>query len=117
MERWWLLAPGALYVTVGVLFLVFPPASPRVWFGYHSRLSERDQESWDDANRFAGWGILILGLLSGNIAITCLVLRADMFKAWFIVGACTAALSFACVIATKAWLQAREDDRIDRSST
>lgn len=113
MERWWLLAPGALYMIVGGLFLILPPASPRSWYGYHCRLRERDRESWDDTNRFAGWGMLLLGFLSANTAITCMVVHLGPVKAWCLVGMATAVLSFACVIATKAWLQAREEDRTD----
>lgn len=81
MERWWLLAPGAIYLLAGTLFLVFPPASPHTWYGFHTRSSERDQASWNDANRFAGWGLLLIGVLSCNTAITCIMLHAGHLKA------------------------------------
>lgn len=110
MERWYLLLPGSLYLVTGLVLLLFPPRSPHAWYGYHSHSSEHDQGSWEDANRFAAWGILLVGFISLNAGITCMVGHIGQATAWLIVGAVTAAMSVVGVLATERWLRARGPD-------
>lgn len=107
MDRWYLLLPGVSYMLTGLAMLIWPPRSPRSWYGYHSHSSEHDQGSWEDANRFVAWGILMVGFISLNAGATCMLLPMRTIVQWSVVGGVTAAMSVAGVVATERWVQAR----------
>jgi uncharacterized membrane protein len=44
---------GAIFIVAGILSGLYPPKKISHYYGYRTRRSMRDQESWDFANRFA----------------------------------------------------------------
>ncbi|MDH3711262.1 MAG: SdpI family protein [Cyclobacteriaceae bacterium] len=69
---------GGLITIVGLLFYTFPPKKINLIYGYRTRRSMRNQETWEAANRYSSLLMIlagILGLLSGSI---CLLLGASV---------------------------------------
>ncbi len=109
MERWLYLLPGVLYMLVGLFLILFPARKPNTWYGYRTPRSVRDMEAWLDANRFAAWGILIVGFFSTNTGLTCALARMNENYAWATVAVVTVILSFGGVLATEWWVGSRSE--------
>jgi uncharacterized membrane protein len=69
----WIIGPqliGAIFLIVGLISARFPPKKINPLYGYKSASSMKNQETWDEANRFSsrymiksGWVLLVIGLL------------------------------------------------------
>ena len=61
---------GLIMITVGLISYYFPPKKINPWYGYRTPSSQKNQQTWDVANRFAaiysikaGAIVLIAGIL------------------------------------------------------
>ncbi|MGZ3757045.1 MAG: SdpI family protein [Mucilaginibacter sp.] len=73
----WLFGPhvlGLLYLVIGVIQYRFPPKKINNWYGYRTSTSQRNQETWDEANRFSarymikmGGIVIIIGFIATAI--------------------------------------------------
>jgi uncharacterized membrane protein len=98
IETHWILGPqliGAVLLLVGAIQYRFPPKRINNWYGYRTPASQKNQSTWDEANRFSARYtikvaiiLIIGGLLSSallvmvpmpvkiNVALTILLLLA-----------------------------------------
>lgn len=51
---------GAVIAIIGLAFKFFPPKKINFWYGWRSRFSMKNQEIWDEAQRY-GANLVILG--------------------------------------------------------
>ncbi len=69
----WITGPqlvGAIMIIVGLISYFFPPKKINPWYGFRTASSQKNQQTWDVANRFsaiyslkAGATLLIAGIL------------------------------------------------------
>lgn len=59
-----LLILGSIFTFIGVIFKVFPPKKINYIYGYRTRLSMKNQETWEEAQRFSAYSMIILGVIS-----------------------------------------------------
>ena len=62
----------AIMTVCGLYLTVKPPKNRNRWFGYRTRASMRDQESWDFAQRYCGKLWLAAGVLMLLVSIVLL---------------------------------------------
>lgn len=44
---------GIIFLFMGCFIWFFPPRNPKAFYGYHSFLARKNEETWKEANRFA----------------------------------------------------------------
>ena len=71
-----LILPGLIILLLGSVFSFFPPKKINRWYGYRTPRSMRNQETWNVANRFSGWLMIIAGMLGMNAGLSCKYLIA-----------------------------------------
>ncbi len=52
---------GLCFVIVGAIFLKYPPKKINPFVGYRTRLSMRNQQTWDEGNRYSNKLMMRLG--------------------------------------------------------
>lgn len=60
---------GILFFMLGVIFRVFPPSSINHVYGYRTPRSMRNQDTWDEAQRFAADNLTLYGLLFAGTGV------------------------------------------------
>jgi uncharacterized membrane protein len=62
----WLFGPqmlGLVYLVIGVIQYRFPPKKINNWYGYRTSTSQRNQETWDEANRYSAKYMIKIGVI------------------------------------------------------
>jgi len=60
----------------GVIFRFFPPKKINRWYGYRTPRSMRNHDTWDVANRFSSWLMIVAGMIGMNAGLSCKYLLA-----------------------------------------
>ncbi len=63
---------GGLITLLGVVFYLFPPKKINPYYGYRTKRSMRNQQTWDAANKYSTVLMILAGILtliSGAIAV------------------------------------------------
>jgi uncharacterized membrane protein len=71
----WIFGPqviGSLFLLIGIITYSFPPKKINTWYGFRTPSSQRNQQTWDVANKYAalycikaGAILVIAGVLIG----------------------------------------------------
>ena len=62
----WLFGPlvlGLLYLIIGAIQYRFPPKKINNWYGYRTSTSQKNQETWDEANRYSAKYMIKIGVI------------------------------------------------------
>src|SRR5580698_5836717 len=69
----WIFGPqiiGFVFLVLGALQYYFPPKKINNWYGYRTPTAKRNQQTWDEGNRFSsrlmmrfGFIVMVIGLL------------------------------------------------------
>lgn len=69
--------PGVIILVVGWIMAKYPPKNINPLYGYRTSLSMKNQQTWDEANRFSarlmirsGWILIFTGLIFSLIIST-----------------------------------------------
>lgn len=71
-----LVLPGSIVLIFGLIFRFFPPTKINRWYGYRTRRSMVNQNTWNVANRFSSWLLIVAGMLGVNLGLSCKYLLA-----------------------------------------
>ena len=76
----WLFGPqliGFVFLIIGSIQHFFPPKKINNWYGYRTPAAQRNQQTWDEANRYSanymikcGLIFIVLGLLFSGVMNT-----------------------------------------------
>lgn len=53
-----------VFIILGCLIRFFPPKTQNSFYGYRSFMSMKNQETWNEAQKYAGFTMLIFGLIN-----------------------------------------------------
>ena len=62
----WIMGPqliGIICLVIGLITLRFPPKSINAVYGYRMPSAMKNQQTWDEANRFSTWYMIKSGLV------------------------------------------------------
>jgi uncharacterized membrane protein len=54
---------GLIFILVGLIFKVFPPHKINYIYGYRTKLSMKNQDTWDEAQKYSANSLIILGFI------------------------------------------------------
>lgn len=77
----WIIGPqllGALLVIIGLIMSRFPPKKINGWYGYRMESSMKNQQTWDEANRFSAAYMTKAGIITMIIGIVIAALFASI---------------------------------------
>lgn len=82
-EILWIVGPqllGAVFLLAGLIQKHFPPKKINSFYGYRTPLSMKNQESWDEANRYSGEYMIKAGLIcvAGGFILTAILQNVKM---------------------------------------
>lgn len=60
---------GAVFVVCGFILMKFPPKSINGMYGYRTSLAMKNQDTWDTAQKYGGFSMIILGIANGIFGI------------------------------------------------
>lgn len=64
-----LLTTGIIFLLCGLLMFKFPPESINGVIGYRTPMSMKNKDTWDEAQKYSGVSMIILGIISLLLAI------------------------------------------------
>ena len=64
-----LLTTGIIFLLGGLLMFKFPPESINGVIGYRTPMSMKNKDTWDEAQKYSGVSMIILGIISLLLAI------------------------------------------------
>lgn len=66
---------GIIMLTLGLIMTKFPPKKINKWYGYRTTSSMKNQQTWDEANRYSARMMVTIGviLLIAGIVLTVLM--------------------------------------------
>jgi uncharacterized membrane protein len=89
---------GILFIAVS-LPLIFEKVKPNRWYGFRTKKTLSDERIWYEANRVAGYDLLLAGIaiVAGSILITTIakfipILPAEMLKLALVIAATASAV-------------------------
>ena len=106
---WILILPGTCLLLLGIVFVTVPAKHINWFYGYRTPRSMRSQEAWNDSNRLAARLMVVVGILSLNTGVTCMVFSRHFQVALAIVAIVTGVLCVAMVVVTE-WYLAKAFD-------
>jgi len=62
---------GSIFLILGIVFKMFPPKKINSMLGYRTGTSVRNQDTWDEANMYSAWLLIITGASSVLIGLIC----------------------------------------------
>jgi len=65
---------GIILLVAGIMLKTWPPDSINTTYGYRTPFSRKNQNTWDEGNRFCAIMMIIAGILSLIVAITVTVM-------------------------------------------
>lgn len=71
-----LILPGLIVMLLGSIFRFFPPKKINSWYGYRTPRSMRNQDTWNVANQFSSWLMIVAGMIGINAGLSCKYLIA-----------------------------------------
>ncbi|MFL0251063.1 SdpI family protein [Clostridium neuense] len=60
---------GAAFIICGFILMKFPPKSINDIYGYRTSLSMKNQDTWDTAQKYGGYSMIMLGIANGIFGI------------------------------------------------
>lgn len=66
-----LLTMGAVIAIIGVIFKIFPPKKINSIYGYRTRFSMKNHDTWNEAQRYSSNSFIILGVGFVLLGIVC----------------------------------------------
>ena len=54
---------GIIFIALGILFKFLPPQKINSIYGYRTKLSMKNQDTWNEAQRYSAYSFLIFGLI------------------------------------------------------
>ena len=69
---------GIIVTILGIIFYLYPPKKINHLYGYRTKRSMRNQETWDAANRYSTVLMILAGILTIISGIICLLLGASV---------------------------------------
>jgi len=106
---------GIIMLLLGLIMTKFPPKKINNWYGYRTASSMKNQQTWDEANRYSAKMMVIMGLilLIAGFLLTVLVnyLITDKQKAEGLMMGITIAMG----ILPAAIMIARTESHLDKT--
>ncbi len=62
-----------VFIILGGLIRFFPPKNQNSSYGYRSFMSMKNQDTWNEAQKYAGFTILIFGLINLFLGIWAII--------------------------------------------
>lgn len=53
---------GALILILGFIYKLFPAKTINIYYGYRTKLSKKNQDTWNQAQKICGFSLMGLGL-------------------------------------------------------
>lgn len=60
---------GITMIIIGIIFKVFPPKKINYIYGHRTRFAMKNQDTWDEAQRYSANSLIILGIICTAIGI------------------------------------------------
>lgn len=73
---------GIVFLAVGLILRVFPPKRIGFVYGYRTNLSIKNQEIWNEAQRYSANSFMILGLIYGAAGVVLTELIGGISEGW-----------------------------------
>jgi len=61
------LLPGSVFFVVGLLMKYFTPKYPNMSFGYRTPFSEKNEQTWNEANSYSANLVIAIGIINGIV--------------------------------------------------
>ena len=58
-----------VFIIFGFILMKYPPTSINNMFGYRTPFSMKNQDTWDESQKYSGFTMIILGVINGIVAI------------------------------------------------
>ena len=55
---------GIIFTIIGAIFKIFPPKKINYFYGHRTTLAMKNQDTWDEAQRYSANTMIILGVIS-----------------------------------------------------
>jgi len=53
------------FIVCGFILIIFPPKTINNLYGYRTSFSMKNQDTWDTAQKYGGYSMIILGIANG----------------------------------------------------
>jgi len=63
------LVPTGIIVIVAIIFMLFPPKKINSLYGYRTPHSMKNQQTWEEANKYSAKLLLLTGLISTLLGV------------------------------------------------
>jgi len=118
----WIFGPqliGLIYLLIGAIQYYFPPKRINYIYGYRTLSSQKNQETWDEANRYsavylirAGILLIIAGCVTNKIIITAdIPVKTKQMLILFLLMASAIGAALTMIIATEKHLKKKFGDK------
>lgn len=56
---------AAVFIVCGFILIIFPPKTINSLYGYRTSFSMKNQDTWDVAQKYGGYSMIVLGIANG----------------------------------------------------
>lgn len=56
---------GPIFIVCGFILMRFPPKTINSLYGYRTSFSMKNQDTWDVAQKYGGYSMIVLGIANG----------------------------------------------------
>ncbi|EJP6473927.1 SdpI family protein [Clostridium sp. L74] len=74
------LISAVIFIGFGFLLMKWPPEDINSVYGYRTPFSMKNQDTWDESQRYAGFSMIILGIIQGILGIFLIIQSINIDK-------------------------------------